>query len=162
MQKSNGASSAQSRSGLNNYPSAPSFSSLMDDFFNTSLDRFFDPGGSRSGQGRMNVPVNIRETDRSYELELVAPGLNKGDFKIDLSGNMLTVSFDHKEENNEENKNDGWIRREYSRQSFTRSFNLDDSIDPDKIDANYSDGMLKLSLPKKEGAQSSKRSIQIR
>ena len=75
---------------------------------------------------------------------------------------MLTVSFEHKEENNQENENEGWLKREYRHQSFSRSFSLDDTIDANKISAKYQDGVLHLSLPKKEGAQKISKNIEIK
>jgi HSP20 family protein len=106
--------------------------------------------------------VNVQETDKSYEMDLVAPGLKKEDFKISVNGDMLTVAFEHKEENNQENKEEGWLRREFRMQSFSRSFSLDDSVDMNKIAASYKDGLLHLSLPKKEGAQRINRTIEIK
>jgi HSP20 family protein len=106
--------------------------------------------------------VNIKETGKTYEMEVVAPGLKKEDFNVSISDNMLTVSFDHKEENKEENQNEGYLRQEYRRQSFARSFSLDDTIDADKIKAHYSDGVLQVSVPKKEGAQKITKNIEIK
>jgi HSP20 family protein len=142
-----------------------SFSGLVDQLFEKNVNRFFDDSfwgfnGNRSLSAGQ-IPVNIRETDQSYEMELVAPGLKKEDFKINVSGDMLTVSFEHKEEQNQENKPEGWLRREFRMQSFSRSFDLDDTVDMNKITATYHDGMLHLSLPKKEGAQSVSRNIEI-
>jgi HSP20 family protein len=141
------------------------FGGLVDNIFQNTLNRFFDddlwsPQGSSLATGR--VPVNIRETDKSYEMEVVAPGLRKEDFNVNISDNMLTVSFEHKQENNEENKQNGYLRKEYRMQSFSRSFNLDDTIDAEKISAQYNDGVLRLSLPKKEGAQRLTKNIQVR
>ncbi|MBD0333821.1 MAG: Hsp20/alpha crystallin family protein, partial [Chitinophagaceae bacterium] len=105
---------------------------------------------------------NIRETDKSYEIEVMAPGLRKEDFSVSLDSNTLTVSFEHKEENKDENRNEGWLRQEYRMQSFSRSFTLDDTVDAEKITASYRDGILHLSLPKKEGAQKVSKTIQIK
>ena len=143
-----------------------SFSGLVDQIFQDNLGRFFDDtafgfNGNRS-LSRNQVPVNVKETDRSYEMDIVAPGLRKEDFKISVSGDMLTVTFEHKEETNQENKDEGWLRKEFRMQSFSRSFSLDDSVDMNKIAASYKDGLLHLSLPKKEGAQRVNRSIEIK
>lgn len=134
---------------------------LMDQFFQNSLSRFFDDGAG-SGFGRQQVPVNIEETDTSYELEFVAPGLKKEDFKISLDGDNLTVSFEHRQEDRQEKKNGKYIRQEFSMQSFRRSFRLDDSVNPEQITARYEDGVLHLSLPKKEGRQQVSKTIQVR
>ena len=140
------------------------FGGLVDGVLQNTLSRFFDDdfwgfdGRLTSGQ----VPVNIRETDKSYEMQVVAPGLRKEDFNVNISNNTLTISFEHKEESNEENKSEGYLRREYRMQSFSRSFTLDDTVDADKISAQYRDGVLHLSLAKKEGAQRITKSIQVK
>jgi len=139
-------------------------SGLVDSVFNNTLSRFFDDDfwGFNGIVSSSQVPVNIRETDKTYEMEVVAPGLRKEDFNVSISDNMLTVSFEHKQENKEENKSEGYLRQEYRMQSFSRSFTLDDTVDADKISAQYKDGMLHLSLPKKEGAQKITKSIEIK
>jgi HSP20 family protein len=139
------------------------FGSVVDQIFQNSFNRFFDDDfwGPDGLNGRNTVPVNLRETDKSFEMELMAPGLKKQDFQLQVAGDTLTISFEHKEENKEDNKAEGWLRREYRKQSFTRSFNLDDSVDPAKIQARYEDGVLHLTLPKKENAQRISRSIAI-
>lgn len=142
---------------------ATTFGSLVDRLFQNNANRVFDDDfwGFNGISQNVNVPVNIRETGKSYELQLVAPGLKKDDFSVNVSGDVLTIGFEQKEEHNHENKEDGWLRKEYQKRSFTRSFNLDDSIDANKIDAKYTDGILHLTMPKKEGAQSISRSIEI-
>jgi HSP20 family protein len=139
------------------------FGSVVDQIFQNNLSRFFedDSWGSSGLQGRNQVPVNIRETDKSYELEVIAPGLKKQDFRLDLTGDILTVAFEHKEENKEENKSGGWLREEYKRRAFSRSFTLDDTVDASRAVARYEDGVLHLSLPKKESAQKISRTINI-
>ncbi len=146
--------------GNSNMPST--FTGLVDQLFQDNLTRFFndDFWGSGSVSRSSQVPVNIKETDKTYEMELVAPGLKKEDLKLNVSNDMLTVSFEHKEENNQENE--GWLKREYRHQSFSRSFSLDDTIDANKISAKYLDGVLHLSLPKKEGAQKISKNIEIK
>ena len=97
--------------------------------------------------------VNVKETDKTYEINLAAPGLEKTDFKIDLNGNMITISAE--KEKTEEEKEDGFTRKEYNFNSFSRSFTLPEDTVADKIDAKYVNGELRLSLPKKEGAKKS-------
>jgi HSP20 family protein len=79
---------------------------MLDRLFHNNLRRFFDDDfwGPGTVSSRNQVPVNLRETDKTYEMELIAPGLTRQDFNIDLSGNTLTVSFEHKEEKKEEEK----------------------------------------------------------
>jgi HSP20 family protein len=97
--------------------------------------------------------VNVKETDKEYEICMAAPGLDKSDFKIDVNGSLITISAE-KDENKEE-KDEDYTRREYSYRSFSRSFNLPEDILSDKIDANYVNGELKLHLPKKEESKKS-------
>ena len=97
----------------------------------------------------MNVPaVNITEQKDQYLVSLAAPGLKKDDFKIDVDGNMLTISSE-KEENKEE-KDKKFTRKEYSYSSFSRCFTLPEEIKQEKIEAKYEDGVLKISLPRSE------------
>ncbi len=100
----------------------------------------------------MNVPaVNITEKKDEYQVSLAAPGMRKDDFKIDVEGNMLTISSE-KEENKEE-KDKKFTRKEYSYSSFSRSFTLPEEINKEKIEAKYEDGVLKIALPRKEEAK---------
>lgn len=92
--------------------------------------------------------VNITETNDAYELTFNVPGRKKDDFKITVDKNILTVSFEKKEEQKEENRN--YIKREFTTQSFRRSFTLDEKVNANDINARYEDGLLHLVLPKKE------------
>ncbi len=105
--------------------------------------------------------MNILETEKSYELELMAPGLQKQDFKLNVSGDILTISFDQHQNEQAENQREGWIRKEYHHKSFSRHFSMDDSIDANAIKANYENGVLQVTLPKKEQAQKISRTIEI-
>jgi HSP20 family protein len=140
-----------------------SFGNVVDQIFQSNLSRFFDDDywGFTGKLNRNQVPVNIRETDKGYEMELYAPGLKKEDFKLQLEGDTITVSFERKEEKKEENKKSGWLRQEFSMESFKRSFHLEESIDASKISARYESGVLYLSLPKKEHEQKLVRNISI-
>lgn len=95
--------------------------------------------------------VNVKETDKAYEIRMAAPGLEKSDFKIDVNGSLITISAE--KEKTEEEKEDGFTRKEYNYNSFSRSFSIPEDTLTDKIDANYINGELKLLLPKKEGAK---------
>lgn len=97
----------------------------------------------------VKVPsVNITEDEKEYKVELAAPGLEKKDFKISVENNMLIISSEKEEEKKEEKKN--YTRKEFSYSSFSRSFQLPEDVLADKIDAKYENGVLKLSVPKKE------------
>ena len=142
------------------------FGSVVDQIFQNNLNRFFDDefwgfNGMNKSPNLAQVPVNIRETDKTYELELSAPGLQKQDFHLNLEGDTLTISAEHAEENRKEDKSEGWFRKEFKKGQFTRTFNLDDTVDASKITARYQGGILYLSIPKKEHAQKVTRSIEI-
>ena len=94
-----------------------------------------------------NPKVNIHETTDGYHLELIAAGRNKEDFKVNIEKDLLTISYEKKE--NLENKDYKTIRKEFTLNSFKRSFSLDEKIKADAIQAKYENGILKLFLPKK-------------
>lgn len=101
------------------------------------------------GRFDTNMPsVNIIEDEKNYKFELAAPGLEKKDFKVETDHDTLTISSEKKNQSKEENEN--YRRREFSYSSFRRSFDLPENSNPDKIDAKYKNGILKLKLPKKE------------
>ena len=104
--------------------------------------------------------VNIAETEQEYRVELAAPGLNKKDFKIDLSKNILTITSE-KEDMNEE-KNGNYMRKEFSYSSFKRSFTLPDTVNGEKIKAEHDNGILTIHIPKKpEAVEKGPRQISI-
>ncbi len=142
---------------------AATFGSSVDQLFRHNLDRWFDDQfwGFNGLQTRSSVPVNIREEEKSYEVEVVAPGLQKQDFQLQFSGDALTISFEHKEENTQQGENDRWLRREYRKQSFTRTFTIDETVDIEKASARYENGILQLTLPKKPHAVKSSRTISV-
>ena len=111
------------------------------------------------GNGINFPPVNISETKDLYELEFNVPGRNKEDFKITVDKNILTVSFDKKEESKDENKKQ--IKKEFSLQSFKRSFTLDEKVVSENIAAKYENGLLVLSLPKKEEVKVEAKQISV-
>ena len=128
------------------------FSNLFDDFFNE-----FPALADKAG---LNFPpVNIAETNDAYHLEVNVPGRNKEDFKINVDNGTLTISYEKKEEvKNEDVKS---VRREFSFQSFKRSFTLDDKVDAAGIQAKYENGILKLYLPKKADVKEAATQIAI-
>jgi len=135
------------------------FPGLLDDFFSREL---FNWGNNNFSATRTTVPaVNIRETSEAFEVELAAPGMNKADFKITLDHNYLTIASSRQQEQNTDER--GYTRREFSYQSFSRSFELPaDVVDAEQIQASYENGLLKLVIPKKEEAkQKAPKTIQI-
>ena len=129
---------------VNVKPTVNGYDSLLDQVFNG-----FPGISDRFGADKLRFPAtNIHENADSYELELNVPGRNKEDFKIAIDKNLLTVSFEQeKKENTEGSKT---LRREFSFESFKRTFTLSDSIDINNINAKYENGLLKISLAKKE------------
>lgn len=132
--------------------------SLFTDFFDTG--RLFNSGWFENEFNRWVPSVNIKENGNQFNIELAAPGFTKGDFKINLEDDLLTISAEKKEE--KEEKDERYTRREYKYNSFSRSFTLPQSANGEKVDAKYEDGILKLALPKKETAKiSNKKEIKV-
>ncbi|MFN8273319.1 MAG: Hsp20/alpha crystallin family protein [Flavobacteriaceae bacterium] len=124
------------------------------DYFPSILDEFLKPdwfGGSQNVMA--SVPaVNIKETDTEFTLELAVPGKKKEDFSIEIDRNVLTIASETKTENEQKDQNGRYTRREYSYHSFSRSFTLPQTINAENINASYQDGVLHVTLPKKEEA----------
>ncbi|MBL0741050.1 Hsp20/alpha crystallin family protein [Chryseolinea sp. Jin1] len=105
--------------------------------------------------------VNVRETDKSFDVEVAAPGLSKKDFKITSENGLLTISSEKKEEK-EEKEND-YTRKEFNYSTFSRTFTLPENINEDDIKATYEDGILKLKLSKKMISQpKAQKAIEVR
>ncbi len=121
--------------------------SLFDRFFNNEL---MDWNMSNFSGPNSTLPaVNVHETDDDYILEVAAPGMSKKDFKINYQNNTLTISSEKQEE--KEDKNNNYSRKEFSYQSFQRSFTVPGNvIDSEKISATYADGILNVKIPKRE------------
>ena len=93
-------------------------------------------------------PVNVVEKDGEYDIELAVPGMNKDDFHVSCDNGLLTIKAEKEEKKEEKDKN--YTRREYNYSSFSRSFNLPESVKSDELKAKYENGVLKLTVPKKE------------
>lgn len=106
------------------------------------------------GPGRFYPPVNVQELDDQYLLFLYAPELSKADFKISLVDRLLTISAEEKTEDDVK-----WRRQEYTAGGFKRQFELNDKIDTESISAEYEAGVLKVTLKKLEGFQTSRSEI---
>jgi HSP20 family protein len=126
------------------------FPTLFDRFFENDL---FDWSNRNYSTTDTTLPsVNIKESTDDFEVELAAPGFEKKDFNIELNHDLLTISSEKKVEN-ETKEGQQFARREFSYQSFSRSFTLPNTADGDKIKAKYENGILKVSIPKREEAK---------
>jgi HSP20 family protein len=131
----------------------PTLANLFDDIFADDIDLM---------EKVNTIPaVNIKERDKDFVIELAAPGMKKEDFDIDLDNNILTISSQKKEENVEEKAD--YTKREFYYNEFKRAFTLPDTADTEKIEAEYKDGILTLSIAKRPEAQTKpKRKISIK
>ncbi len=127
-----------------NEPVVPTVARFFDDFFGGEF-----PLQTRSKFGLPSV--NIKEDDDAFGIEVAAPGLKKDQFNVNIDENVLTISYE--DTHNEEEKEDNYTRREFAKTSFMRRFTLPDSVDTGKVDAKYKDGILNITLPKKEEAK---------
>jgi HSP20 family protein len=131
--------------------------------FNNLLDDFFYPAPSllknNANGNNLGTPVNISKVEQGYELQLVAPGFDKEAFQINLDKNLLTISAEVKKE--EADKTAAFIRTEFRQRSFKRSFTLDETIDAEKIEARYHNGILVVALPKKAEVKEPVKQISI-
>jgi HSP20 family protein len=132
-------------------PQVPaSFSGMLDRFFNDSFG---------AALKQFNPAVDIAEDEKSYEIHVAVPGVKKQDFKIDLIDGKLTISGERKMEEKKEGKNFHSLETQYG--SFSRSFFIPEDVKADQVEATYEDGLLKLTLPKKE-KKVSKASIEVK
>ncbi|MES2107432.1 MAG: Hsp20/alpha crystallin family protein [Bacteroidota bacterium] len=130
----------------------PGFNDVFDSIFN---DTFF------ADRMVTRVPAaNISETAEHYHIELAAPGLKKEDFKLNLDRNILNISVEQQPENSAIQRN--YSKREYSYSSFVRAFTLPESANYERIDAAYTDGVLKIDIAKKEEAKAVRKQIEIK
>jgi len=124
--------------------------SLFDRFIEGDL---FDWSSRNFSVTNTTLPsVNIKETVDNYIVEMAAPGMTKNDFKIELNNNLLTVSSEKRDER-ETKEGEQYTKCEFSYQSFSRSFSLPQTVDRDRIDAKYDNGLLTVNIPKKEEAK---------
>lgn len=126
----------------------PEFPSLFDDF--VTRDFFNLPVRNAFKMG--SVPaVNIRETDGAFNLEMAIPGMDKKNFKVEVENDLLTISANQENKIEEKGDDGKYTRKEFSYQSFKREFRLpENSVNESEISANYKDGILHVTVPKKE------------
>ena len=125
----------------------PTWSSWIDEMFNRDLPSVFT---SNFNTGITLPKVNIRETKDAYFVDMAVPGLKKNDFHIDIDNKVLSISAEIEE--NSEQQEENFTRREFGYSSFKRSFSLPETVKEDAIKAEYTDGVLSIHLPKKEEA----------
>jgi HSP20 family protein len=142
---------------FNSRPFEGTLNSLVDNLF-TELPVLFRQNFDET-MTKGSVPVNVKESENGFEMEFVAPGFAKDDFKVSVDRNLLTVSAERKEDNNQEQKKQ--LRREYSYRSFKRTFTLDEKIDATNISASHINGVLILNLPRKAEVKASATEIKI-
>lgn len=124
--------------------------SLFDRFFENDM---FDWSNRNFSDTNTTLPsVNVKEDAEGFKVEMAAPGFEKGDFKIELDNDVLTISSEKKIEN-ETKEDERFTKREFSYQSFCRSFTLPVTVENEKIAAKYENGILNISIPKKEEAK---------
>ena len=138
-----------------NRPFEKSFNNLLDDF----LPQFSSIVYDHNPLGVKNIPVNILEKENEFVIDVIAPGWDKQDFKISLDKGLLTISAERKNET--ENNNHKQVRKEFNFSSFKRSFTVDDKVNTENIAAQYVNGVLRVSLPKKEEVKASAKEIEI-
>ena len=128
---------------------------LFDDAFTSNFPAV------RGGNGAALSPsIDIKETDRAIEVEAELPGVDEKDVQVTLEDDVLTIKGEKKAEKEESRK--GYYMSERSYGSFVRSFELPTGIEPDKVNATFSKGVLKITLPKPVGAQSKAKKIDVK
>lgn len=137
-----------------NRPVFPSINSMLDSLFSNTTDFY-----SEVEKGTSIPAVNVTETDDSFGLEVAAPGKSKKDFKVEVDNGVLSISSENEETKETEEKN--YTRKEYSFNSFCRSFTLPENVDPEGIKAKYVDGVLNVTVPKKEPSKPEVKSIKV-
>jgi HSP20 family protein len=135
------------------YNRFPTLRSMLDNFWSNDW-----MGDDFPRKDRMPA-VNVKETDTCYEIEVAVPGMKKEDFKIDVDNGVLTISAEQKEE--KEKKEDNYTRKEFSYNSFSRSFSLPQNVNEDNIKAKYENGVLALTLDKAKEEKPKKREIPL-
>jgi len=140
---------------FNQRPAERKMNALFEDFFNHFPGKIFNDDVAAA----YSVPLNIKETEKSYLLEVIAPGFEKTDFKVNVDQNLLTISGEKKTETT--SAQERLVRREFTAKSFKRSFTMDESVNCESILAKYENGVLFVELPKKEEAKAQPKEISI-
>lgn len=139
-----------------NRPNERTFNNLVDDFLPNFSSLLYENNNSDNPK---HIPVNIKEKENEFVIDLIAPGFNKEDFKVNLDNNLLTISAEYK--NNAKDKNEKNVRNEYSFCSVKRTFSIGEKTDSENIIAKYNNGVLSVTLPKKSEVKASAKEISI-
>lgn len=129
----------------------PSLPSLLEDFLNRD---WADSTLANRNYSATLPAVNVKETNEDFIIEVAAPGMKRDEFKVELDNNVLTISSQHEEKREEQDETGNYTRREFNYQSFQRSFTLpENKVEGEKISARYMDGILHITVPKKDEAK---------
>lgn len=142
------------------FPTKTVNSDVVNPYVNSVFDTFFNDSFLTDRLVTRVPAVNILETESAFKIELAAPGLQKSDFKINVDKNLISISVEKQEEVNTEEKT--YSKREFSYSSFTRSFTVPDTVDYNTISAEYTDGVLVVTVGKKEDSIIAKRLIEVK
>lgn len=142
------------------FPAKTVNSDVVNPYVNSIFDNLFNDSFITDRLVTRVPAVNIAETEQAFKIELAAPGLQKSDFKINVDKNLISISVEKKDDHVVEEKL--YSKREFSYTSFSRSFTLPETVDYNSIEAAYTDGVLIVSVGKKEDAIVAKRLIEVR
>lgn len=131
----------------------------FDELFNGFFDRDLSRSIGSDDMFRLHPRVNISEDKDGFKLQMLAPGFGKDDLKLNVEGDVLTISAERKQEGQQENER--YTRREFAFQSFKRSFRLPENVSVDKIGAEYNNGVLNVAIPRTAPAKPAAREISI-
>jgi HSP20 family protein len=137
---------------MNTTTKSQSFPNILNDLVNFSFDKVFNEDYYNVNNG-FKAPTNIVEHENAYQLELAVPGREKADFTLSVDKNILTIETVKKQVTTEENKPEKFVKKEFKIDAFKRSFNIGNKVDTSKIEANYVNGILSITLPKREEAK---------
>ncbi|QIH36043.1 Hsp20/alpha crystallin family protein [Sphingobacterium puteale] len=142
------------------FPTKSLNTDAVNPFVNTVFDNLFNDNFISDRLVSRVPAVNISESEKSFKIEMAAPGLDKSDFKINVDKNLITISAEKKDEQTSEEKL--YSKKEFNYSSFSRSFTLPETVDYSNIEAAYEGGILILTVGKKEDAIIAKRLIEVK
>jgi len=142
------------------FPTKSLNTDAVNPFVNTVFDNLFNDNFISDRLVSRVPAVNVSESEKSFKIEMAAPGLDKSDFKINVDKNLITISAEKKEEQVSEEKL--YSKKEFNYSSFSRSFTLPETVDYSNIEAAYEGGILILTVGKKEDAIIAKRLIEVK